>query len=219
VQTDNADDDDRISRLEHTIRDRDELIDRLEAEIAEHCCDTTTTTTALAAAAAASSVNSSSKCVAHDRRKDRSQSLAVSTDRMAMCQRAANKFQCLVNQMTERRADKKASKSAEMLDNHPTSSSSSGSSSRHKSPTTTTTSQIDRSKSPTLLSRLRDRSPAKAQSPIAEPSTSSSARSLLSPNDAERPIQYDERRRSSPSRPLFSRSKQLQNTPKPAWKF
>ncbi len=71
VQTDNDDDDDRVSRLEHTIHDRDQLIDRLEAEIAEHCCDTTTTAT-LAAATVASNVNSSSKCVAHDRRKDRS---------------------------------------------------------------------------------------------------------------------------------------------------
>ncbi|KAJ1362554.1 hypothetical protein KIN20_022149 [Parelaphostrongylus tenuis] len=72
-----------------------------------------------------------------------------------------------------------------------------------------------RSKSPSLLTRFRDRSPNKTQTPVdnLETTPSVSSRNLLSPSDAER--------RSSPSRPLFSRyRKEPRDAEKrPAWKF
>ncbi|CAD6190631.1 unnamed protein product [Caenorhabditis auriculariae] len=72
-----------------------------------------------------------------------------------------------------------------------------------------------RSKSPSLLTRLRDRSPAKSKSPNLETTPSTSSRNLLSPSDAEKRLE-----RSSPSRPLFSRSKRESTSEKrPAWKF
>ncbi|KAK6766255.1 hypothetical protein RB195_025885 [Necator americanus] len=75
-----------------------------------------------------------------------------------------------------------------------------------------------RSKSPSLLTRLRDRSPAKTRSPLdnLETTPSTSSRNLLMPSDAERL-----ERKGSPSRPLFSRyRKEPRDTEKrPAWKF
>ncbi|VDM54046.1 unnamed protein product [Angiostrongylus costaricensis] len=71
------------------------------------------------------------------------------------------------------------------------------------------------SKSPSLLTRFRDRSPNKTHTPVdnLETTPSMSSRNLLSPSDAER--------RSSPSRPLFSRyRKEPRDAEKrPAWKF
>ena len=90
-----------------------------------------------------------------------------------------------------------------------------------------------RSKSPSLLTRLRDRSPAKAKSPNLEttPSNSNrfetqksnyrSYRNLLSPTEAERPME----RKGSPSRALFGRKKESKDPvyspsdKRPAWKF
>ncbi|KAL6723085.1 hypothetical protein Aduo_018128 [Ancylostoma duodenale] len=74
-----------------------------------------------------------------------------------------------------------------------------------------------RSKSPSLLTRLRDRSPVKTRSPLynLETTPSSSSRNLLSPSDAERL-----ERKGSPSRPLFSRyRKEPRDEKRPAWKF
>uniref|UniRef100_A0A8R1I6P5 FAM184 domain-containing protein n=1 Tax=Caenorhabditis japonica TaxID=281687 RepID=A0A8R1I6P5_CAEJA len=72
-----------------------------------------------------------------------------------------------------------------------------------------------RTKSPSILTRFRDRSPAKSKSPNLETTPSTSSRNLLSPSDAEKRME-----RSSPSRPLFSRTKKESSSEKrPAWKF
>lgn len=99
------------------------------------------------------------------------------------------------------------------------------------------TSASTRDKSPSLLTRLRDRSPSKAKfgstDPLPTSPTGSSKNFLLSPADAERPV-HEEKRRSSPSRPLVSGTKKdspsssnSSNSPtekekpekRPAWKF
>ncbi|WKY15879.1 hypothetical protein Q1695_000955 [Nippostrongylus brasiliensis] len=115
------------------------------------------------------------------KKKDRSQSMT-----------AGGVFQNFVSQMKDKRdeanernrkkeAEKKAAKEAarEVI--------------KEKSPL--------RSKSPSLLTRLRDRSPVKTRSTLdnLEMTPSTSSRNLLSPIDAERL-----ERRGSPSRPLFS---------------
>lgn len=74
-----------------------------------------------------------------------------------------------------------------------------------------------RAKSPSILTRFRDRSPAKSKSDNLETTPSSSSRNLLSPFDAEKRME-----RSSPSRPLFSKSTKREGSSsekRPAWKF
>lgn len=72
-----------------------------------------------------------------------------------------------------------------------------------------------RAKSPSILNRFRDRSPAKSNTDNLETTPSSSSRNLLSPFDAEKRME-----RSSPSRPLFSKTKKDGGSEKrPAWKF
>uniref|UniRef100_A0A914W0X8 Nuclear mitotic apparatus protein 1 n=1 Tax=Plectus sambesii TaxID=2011161 RepID=A0A914W0X8_9BILA len=190
----------QLTELEQQLKEKDELIEKLRRDLVEHCCEPP-------------EVEDTSE----GRRKDRSQSLAVVGDDKFR-RRAANKFQCLVNQMTKGPDKKTTSKSVEKLNvvnpqpaaakPPPTPSS------RDKSPAAA------RSKSPSLLTRLRDRSPNKARSPaISEQSAASSSKNLLSPTDAERPASViEERRRSSPARPLFSRTKQAGSEKRPAWK-
>uniref|UniRef100_A0A1I7UQ31 FAM184 domain-containing protein n=1 Tax=Caenorhabditis tropicalis TaxID=1561998 RepID=A0A1I7UQ31_9PELO len=74
-----------------------------------------------------------------------------------------------------------------------------------------------RAKSPSILTRFRDRSPAKSKLDNLETTPSSSSRNLLSPFDAEKRME-----RSSPSRPLFSKSSKKEGSSsekRPAWKF
>uniref|UniRef100_A0A7E4VW30 FAM184 domain-containing protein n=1 Tax=Panagrellus redivivus TaxID=6233 RepID=A0A7E4VW30_PANRE len=90
------------------------------------------------------------------------------------------------------------------------------------------TSLTTRAKSPSLLTRLRDRSPSKTKFLSPEPTSPSptSSKNLLSPIDAERPAEERETsRRASPSRPLFARKTKEGSEPmdksekRPAWKF
>jgi hypothetical protein len=87
----------------------------------------------------------------------------------------------------------------------------------------------NRAKSPSLLTRLRDRSPSKTKFLSPEPtSPTGPSKNLLSPADAERAIE-EKPRRTSPSRPpLFSRKAKEGSVPsdkseksekRPAWKF
>ncbi|CAO4385142.1 unnamed protein product [Caenorhabditis nigoni] len=74
-----------------------------------------------------------------------------------------------------------------------------------------------RAKSPSILTRFRDRSPAKSKLDNLETTESTSSRNLLSPFDAEKRME-----RSSPSRPLFSKSSKKEGSSsekRPAWKF
>ncbi|VDN55933.1 unnamed protein product [Dracunculus medinensis] len=96
-------------------------------------------------------------------------------------------------------------------------------------------SAVHRSKSPSFLSRLRDRSPTKAKSPGFE-MKSPEKKYLLSPSYAERSSLIDDRRRGSPSRQFFTRTKRDigsssqsgllspgagkdDSSKRPAWKF
>lgn len=237
----------RLSHLEHTIQARDELIDKLQAEIAEHCCETTL--------AGASSSGSGGKCVAHDRRKDRSVSNNDMINSFVVCCSKVSPYPpiewpcvneqrisfnvSLIRWPNDAAAIKRTAVAHRnqpknsMIDHHRAVRRSVNLqvviSHRQQSAAVIDQShQVSCRDCATVEVRQRRTHPLPNSRPhhrrgmwrwIDRYLILDHLRSLLSPNDAERPIQYDERRRSSPSRPLFSRSKQLQNAPRPAWKF
>uniref|UniRef100_A0A1I7ZUV7 FAM184 domain-containing protein n=1 Tax=Steinernema glaseri TaxID=37863 RepID=A0A1I7ZUV7_9BILA len=192
----------KIEELEAALSEKTIIIKELQEELAKH----------LAAE--------------EDESPDRKK-LSSSGEHLAVGQRTTSRLQILMNQISEKR-DKSKSKSAEQSEP----AEKSKKSAKETKSTADKPAPIQRAKSPSLLTRLRDRSPAKAKSPALEASAShSGSKNLLSPSDAERPTNLDERRRSSPSRPLFSRSKKESTSTsatvltvdksekRPAWKF
>uniref|UniRef100_A0A183URU5 FAM184 domain-containing protein n=1 Tax=Toxocara canis TaxID=6265 RepID=A0A183URU5_TOXCA len=193
----------------------------------------------------------------HEGKKNRSQSVATG-EHMAMCQRAASKFQNLVSQMTEKKekgklknvdkanveeelsdcaevARNKRDKEKEKKGKEKEREKKEKDKDKEKEKAGLSSGMIHRAKSPSLLTRLRDRSPAKAKSPSVELKLNSEKKHHLSPADAERSLVVEDRRRTSPSRQFFSRSKRdsaAQSTAvlspalskedsakRPAWKF
>ncbi|KAK0397496.1 hypothetical protein QR680_002147 [Steinernema hermaphroditum] len=192
----------KIEELEAALSEKNNIIEKLQEELAKHLC------------------------AEEDESLDRKK-LNASSDQLAVGQRSTSRLQSLMNQISEKR-DKSKSKSVEQAESEKPEKSKKSAKEAKSSVEKPAT--IQRSKSPSLLTRLRDRSPAKAKSPALEASSYSGSKNLLSPNDAERPTNMDERRRSSPSRPLFSRSKKESTSSssvltadksekRPAWKF
>ncbi|CAI2357008.1 unnamed protein product [Caenorhabditis sp. 36 PRJEB53466] len=149
-----------------------------------------------------------------ERLTDESSSEGQSKKRMSITSHGV--FQNFVSQMKDKReeasekrtrkeAEKKAEKEKEKAEKA-AAKEAAKEIAREKSPA--------RAKSPSILTRLRDRSPAKSKSPNLETTPSTSSRNLLSPFDAEKRME-----RSSPSRPLFSRTKKESSEKRPAWKF
>nr|Q11102.1 RecName: Full=Putative protein tag-278 [Caenorhabditis elegans] len=149
-----------------------------------------------------------------DRQTDESTSEPHTKKRMSITSHGV--FQNFVSQMKDKReeasekrtrkeAEKKAEKEKEKAEK--AAKEAAKELAREKSPA--------RAKSPSILTRLRDRSPAKSKSDNLESTPSSSSRNLLSPFDAEKRME-----RSSPSQQLFSRTKKDSSSEKrPAWKF
>jgi chromosome segregation ATPase len=160
-------------------------------------------------------------------RKDRSQSMTTNSEHLAYCQKAANKFHTIMAQMTM--TDKKDKKDKPKSDELKAGCSSSDS--RKCKPNKESEKRTARAKSPSLLTRLRERSPSKSKTVTEENvPTSPTHKYFLCPTDAER--QMDEKRRVSPSRFYTKQRKestsQLTSKPelcveksekRPAWKF
>ncbi|KHN84403.1 Uncharacterized protein Tcan_08401 [Toxocara canis] len=226
----------KLEELGNALKARDEVIAHLQEELFnESCCEGSE----------------------HEGKKNRSQSVATG-EHMAMCQRAASKFQNLVSQMTEKKekgklknvdkanveeelsdcaevARNKRDKEKEKKGKEKEREKKEKDKDKEKEKAGLSSGMIHRAKSPSLLTRLRDRSPAKAKSPSVELKLNSEKKHHLSPADAERSLVVEDRRRTSPSRQFFSRSKRdsaAQSTAvlspalskedsakRPAWKF
>ncbi|KAI6239043.1 hypothetical protein M3Y99_00606200 [Aphelenchoides fujianensis] len=105
-----------------------------------------------------------------------------------VCQKAASKIHSFMSHMTERR-EKKTRDSDERL------------SQKEEKP------EISRSRSPSLLARLRERTPSKARTSAMESSSSSASKNFLYPTEMDRSAEA-KRKRSSKS-----------DVGRPAWKF
>uniref|UniRef100_F1KVC8 Tag-278 n=1 Tax=Ascaris suum TaxID=6253 RepID=F1KVC8_ASCSU len=226
----------KIEELNNALKEKDEVIAHLREELFNQPCY---------------------EGSEHEGKKNRSQSVATG-EHMAMCQRAASKFQTLVSQMTEKKdrsklknidkvnaegtntecvelAKNKKDKEKEKKETEKEQDKREKEREREKERASKSSGTIHRAKSPSLLTRLRDRSPAKAKSPTMEMKTNDEKKHLLSPADAERTTVVEDRRRVSPSRQLFTRSKRdsssqstaalspslskEESTKRPAWKF
>ncbi|KAI6215505.1 hypothetical protein M3Y94_00392500 [Aphelenchoides besseyi] len=112
---------------------------------------------------------------------------ATETSRVPqVCQKAANKIQSLMSHMAERRKSKDYDERVSRKDDNK---------------------DIRRSRSPSLLSRLRERTPSKARTNAMETSSSSTSKNFLCPSELERSADA-KRKKSAKS-----------EAGRPAWKF
>ncbi|KAI6201855.1 hypothetical protein M3Y96_00886700 [Aphelenchoides besseyi] len=103
-----------------------------------------------------------------------------------VCQKAANKIQSLMSHMAERRKSKDSDERVSRKDDNK---------------------DIRRSRSPSLLARLRERTPSKARATAMETSSSSTSKNFLCPSELER--NADAKRKKSAK----------SEAGRPAWKF
>ncbi|TMS37042.1 hypothetical protein L596_004064 [Steinernema carpocapsae] len=123
----------KIEELEHSLSEKTSMIKDLQEELTKRLC--------------------AEEDESHDRKK-----FTSSGEHLAMGQRAANKLQILMNQISEKR-EKSKNKNADQSESSDRSKKSKDSKYLLDKPAA-----AQRAKSPSLLTRLRDRSPAKAKS-------------------------------------------------------